>query len=488
MHSVGIFCLLALPLAAQVGVFTASQWIAQPSRASANWDRGTGTYRLEGSGALGNAADAFLFHYVKVSGAAQLTADLRFPNPAAVPGQKIALLLRASLSPDSPYVAAILQHDGLTYLQVRAQAGAPPRTIPTEANMPPRLRLLRQGTQVALHLSNPMGGAFQPVAVTDFPLPGPYYLGIALLASTEQPGAALLSNLSLEHPPAPPLRSHLEVFDLKTRKVTRIHTEDGLLEAPNWSRDGKYLLVNARGRLFRLSPSGGPLEALPLPDTYRANNDHDLSPDGKFIAFSASTPDHPRSRVYVADADGRNIRLLTEDSPSYFHGWSPDGKYLAFVGQRTFQGIRAYELYRIPFAGGREERLTTAQAYDDGPEYSPDGRWIYFNSNRAQGGWDLWRIPASGAGDRDQRAERITQDAGEDWFPHFSPNGQHLLFLTFPPGTIGHNGRMPGMQLRRLVEGKPELLHTFTGGQGSLNVNSWSPDSRRFAYVAYDLP
>jgi Tol biopolymer transport system component len=147
--------------------------------------------------------------------------------------------------------------------------------------------------------------------------------------------------------------------------------------------------------------------------------------DGKLIAFSASSPDSPKSRVYVCDESGENIRLVTPKAPSYFHGWSPDGRYLAFVAER---GDGKYELYRAPAAGGAEERLTFSGGYDDGPEYTPDGRWIYFNSNRG-GRWNIWRIPPDGAGAKDARAERVTSDAPEDWFPHISPDGKRIVFL-----------------------------------------------------------
>jgi Tol biopolymer transport system component len=281
----------------------------------------------------------------------------------------------------------------------------------------------------------------------------------------------------------PQFHSKLAIFDWKSRQSTVIYEQDGILEAPNWSRDGKHLLVNTGGNLYRVAPvAGAKLEKISLGDgTYRCNNDHDYSPDGKLIAFSASSATSSQSQVYVANADGTNVKLLTPSAPSYFHGWSPDGKWLAFVGRRNDK----YELYRVDVAGGEEQRLTSAGAYDDGPEYSRDGKWIYFNSNRG-GGWNIWRIPADGGGPNDSTAERITNDELEDWFPHFSPNGKEMIFLSFPAGTEGHNGRMPGMKLRRLKGKKIETLTTFPGGQGTINVNSWSPDSKHFAYVMYE--
>jgi Tol biopolymer transport system component len=206
------------------------------------------------------------------------------------------------------------------------------------------------------------------------------------------------------------------------------------------------------------------------------------------LAFSASSPTSRGSQVYLARADGSGTKLMTPASPSYFHGWSPDGKWLAVVGQRNGK----FELFRVPAAGGDEQRLTSAGGYDDGPEYSPDGRWIYFNSNR-NGGWDIWRMPADGAGPGDAKAERVTSDEWEDWFPHISPNGKWMLVFAFPHGTPNHNGKMDGVVLRLMpVPGKTikpaklTVLVKFFGGQGTINVNSWSPDSKKFAYVVYE--
>lgn len=287
-------------------------------------------------------------------------------------------------------------------------------------------------------------------------------------------------------------RSIISVFDVVEGKPTVLATYDGLVEAPNWSRDGRHLLVNADGSLFRLSLES--LEAglvrIPLGEGgYHCNNDHDFSPDGSWIAFSAATGESEGSRVFVCGAEGDGVSLVTPALPSYFHGWSPDGRWLAFVAER---GDGRYELYRVPAKGGEEDRLTCTGGYDDGPEYSPDGRYIYFNSNRG-GSWSIWRMPADGAGPNDGKAEQITADPSEDWFPHISPDGKRMVFLSFPPGTEGHDDRMPGVKLRMIpVPGEspedrtPQTLLTFFGGQGSFNVNSWSPDSNRFAFVAFE--
>jgi Tol biopolymer transport system component len=307
---------------------------------------------------------------------------------------------------------------------------------------------------------------------------------------------AVFSNVRLEQRPAAApaqrYRSKVTVYDLAARSSTTLYQADQVIEAPNWSRDGKFLVVNTGGSLYRLPVSGGAepkLEKIEMGDgSYRCNNDHDFTRDGKLLAFSASSPASRQSQVYLAKADGSGAKLMTPASPSYFHGWSPDGRWLAFVGQREGK----FELYRVPVTGGAEQRLTSKGGYDDGPEYSPDGKWIYFNSNRS-GAWDIWRMPADGAGPDDAKAERVTNDELEDWFPHFSPNGKWMLVFSFPKGTSNHNDKMQGVVLRVMAApgktikpAKFDVLSTFFGGQGTINVNSWSPDSKKFAYVVYE--
>jgi len=284
-------------------------------------------------------------------------------------------------------------------------------------------------------------------------------------------------------------RSKVCIYDLATKQIRIIHTADAVWEAPNWTRDGKYLVSNSGGALYRIPVDGkGAPEKLAIPPELSCNNDHDFSRDGKWLAISASSPTARGSQVYITNANGSNPRLVTTASPSYFHGWSPDGKWISLVAQRNGS---SFDLYRIPFGGGAEERLTSNPSYDDGPDHSPDGKWIYFNSDRG-GGWNIWRIPAEGAGPDDTKAERVTNDNWEDWFPHPSPNSKWLVFLSFPPGTAGHGGRMQ-IQLRMIpMPGKTIKLtpiQTVTkifGGQGTLNVNSWSPDSKRFGFVEYE--
>jgi TolB protein len=281
--------------------------------------------------------------------------------------------------------------------------------------------------------------------------------------------------------PAPKVKTFLTVMDADGKNEHVILETDRHFEAPNWSPDGTYLLLNAGGKIWKVPASGGEPAMVDTGEVSRINNDHGISPDGKFFAISAGD-------IYIVPSTGGTPRQVTNAKPSYFHGWSPDGKTLAFCANRD----NNFDLYAIPFDGGTERRLTSHAGYDDGPDYSRDGKWIYFNSDRS-GSWDIWRIPAEGAGENDVRAERVTSDEMEDWFPHPSPDGKWMVFLSFPKGTKGHPPnqqvmlrRMP-MPGAKLKPAKIEVLKELFGGQGTMNVNSWSPDSKKFAFIRYQL-
>jgi Tol biopolymer transport system component len=293
----------------------------------------------------------------------------------------------------------------------------------------------------------------------------------------------------------------ITIYDLRTKATKVIYTADTTWEAPNWTHDGKYLLANSAGALWKLpvdAPAPVTPEKLDLDASYRCNNDHGFSFDGKMLAFSANTPTARTSQVFLATADGKDPKLMTQTGTNYFHGFSPDGKWLSFIGQRPVDGVTKTEIYRVSADGATEEKLTSTGGYDDGTDYSPDGKWIYFNSNRlgtTNDGWDIWRMPPDGAGPKDAKAERVTHDALEDWFPHVSPDGKWIVFLSFPHGTENHNDKMD-VEMRMIpapgAKANPEgaqiqTLLKFYGGQGTINVNSWSPDSTRFAFVVYEL-
>jgi TolB protein len=293
-------------------------------------------------------------------------------------------------------------------------------------------------------------------------------------------GVALLAQAPKKVAQPPSVIHIMDTKDMSTRDLykTKLH-----FEAPNWSPDGKYLLMNGQGKLWKLPVEGGgePV-AVESGAVAGINNDHGISRDGKWIAISAR-------QVYILPSSGGEPRQITKAVPSYFHTWAPDGKSIIMCAQRN----ENFDLYRVPFDGGDEVRLTVSPGYDDGPDFSPDGKWIYFNSDRS-GSWDIWRIPAAGGGPDDKNAEQITKDEYEDWFPHLSPDGKKMVLISFEKGTKGHPANQQVMlRMMPVSHGKPDvskmkvIAHLF-GGQGTMNVNSWSPDSRYFAFVSYEKP
>jgi TolB protein len=295
-------------------------------------------------------------------------------------------------------------------------------------------------------------------------------------------------------PPGQHLRSRLFIYDLHDGSSRLVYSADSIWEAPNWSPDGKYLIANAGGGIYKLAlKQDGTAEPqrLSVPANFQCNNDKAISPDGKKIAFSATVPPQKGSQVFLADADGSNVKLMASETPSYFHGWSPDNKTLAFVAQRNGSG--QYDIYGMPADGGVEKQLTSNIHHDDGPDYSPNGKWIYINSDRS-GKEAVWRFPSDGAGTDDAKAEMVVSDGLEDWFPHISPDGKKMVYIGYPAGTPTHNPRTVPIELKLVAidQGKvaaaQKTLVKAIGGQGTINVNSWAPDSMRFAYVTYEVP
>jgi TolB protein len=249
-------------------------------------------------------------------------------------------------------------------------------------------------------------------------------------------------------------------------------------EAPNWSRDGKQLIFNRGGLLYTLPVEGGEPRLIDTGFANRCNNDHGLSPDGTQLAISDQSQGDGRSVIYVLPATGGTPRRVTKHAPSYWHGWSPDGKTLAFCAERGGE----YDVYTIPAEGGNETRLTTSPGLDDGPDYSADGQWIYFNSER-MGTMQVFRMRADGS-----EQQQLTSDGYADWFPHPSPDGRWVAFLSYAKDVKGHPPNKDVM-LRMMPAGGGEIqvLAKLFGGQGTINVPSWSPDSTRLAFVSYRL-
>jgi hypothetical protein len=482
--------LLALPgtaaAAPPLGVFEAHGDVGSPARkGTVVYDRAAGTYAVTGGGAnMGLAAGAFHFVWKEAQGDVALAADVRFGSAGGNAHKKAALLVRQGLEPDAAYADAVVHGDGLASIQYREVKGGPTREIQSNVKGPKRLRLEKQGDHVFLSVAvegealRPSGGSFK-IRFTE-----PFLVGLGVCAHDDAASeTAVFSNVELTAGLAPKggepvLESTLETIaiDSKDRRVVRTAAEH--FEAPNWTRDGKELVYNSGGLLYRIPVGGGTPQRIDTGFATKCNNDHGLSPDGTQLAISDQSRGEGKSLVYVLPATGGTPRLVTPKGPSYWHGWSPDGRTLAYCAERNGE----YDVYSIPVAGGEEKRLTTAKGLDDGPDYSPDGEWIWFNSERT-GLMQVWRMRTDGS-----EQQQMTSDGHADWFPHPSPDGRWVIFLSYERDVKGHPANKDVM-LRMMPAGggEIEVLAKLFGGQGTINVPSWSPDSRHVAFVSYRL-
>ena len=273
------------------------------------------------------------------------------------------------------------------------------------------------------------------------------------------------------------IASELVILNIQSGEERIILRENRHFEAPNWSRDGNFLLINAGGLLEKISLTGEKSGIIHEGIVSSANNDHGISFDGKTLVFSKNDKGLG-SRIYTLPMEGGQPQLITPAYPSYWHGISPDGKFLSYCANRGEE----WDIYAIPTVGGEEIRLTNSPGLDDGPEYSYDGQWIYFNSNRT-GYMHLYRMKADGS-----EQEQLTFDELDNWFPHPSPDNQSLVYISYLEDQKGSHpfGKDVKLRIMHLSDKKSaDLTTTFYGGQGTINVHSWSPDGKWIAYVRY---
>jgi len=430
--------------------------------------------------------DAFHYVWKKMSGDVALEAGINFPQEGKNPHRKACLVIRQSLDADSVYADVAVHGVGLTSLQYRDETGAVTHEVQSNVNAPARVRIEKRGENVFMYVAARSGDplVFSGGAVR-LALKDPFYVGLGICSHEKDVSeTAVFSSVNIDAhltPSATPqLFSTLETVSIAStdRRVTYVAGRH--FEAPNWTPDGKSLIFNSEGRLYRISTAGGEPEPIDTGANTRCNNDHGISPDGKWLAISDQSAAPHESMIYTLPISGGAPRRITDRAPSYWHGWSPDGKALAFCGQRD----GSFGIFTISAAGGSETRLTTAVAggLDDGPDYSPDGRFIYFNSNRT-GLMQIWRMHPDGSA-----LEQITSDDFNNWFAHPSPDGKSIVFLSYDKSVKGHPANKDvQLRLMSVADRSIKLLARLFGGQGTINVPSWSPDSLRVAFVSYQV-
>lgn len=450
---------------------------------SSTFDSATGKYTVAGSGEnMWSNKDAFQFVWKKAIGDIAISANVAFLGEGKNPHRKAVVIIRQSLDADAAYVDIALHGEGLTSLQYRDEKGAATHEIQANISAPQTLQLEKRGEYFSMLLGIGGGNAQVAGGSIRVPISGEYYVGIGVCSHEKDLiERAVFSNVNIR--PLNPvsqasLYSTLETISIEStdRKVVYVASER--FEAPNWARDGSYLLFNRNGHLEKIPPTGGTPTQVDTGFANRCNNDHGISPDGKWLAISDNSQEEHKSLVYVLPISGGTPKRVTQNSPSYWHGWSPDGTTLAFVGERNGD----FDIYAIPAAGGEETRLTTAKGLDDGPDYAPDASFIYFNSERT-GQMQIWRMTPDGSAQ-----EQITSDQFNNWFPHPSPDGKWIVFLSYGKDVTGHpENKDVTLRLMSLADRKITVLSKIFGGQGTINVPSWSPDSKRLAFVSYQL-
>jgi TolB protein len=476
--------------ATPVGIFESHQDVGTVLHpGSTKFDDANHTYTVTGSGNnMWATEDDFQFAWKKMSGDVAIAADISILGQGGNPHKKAVLIVRQSLDPDSVYADIALHVNGLTALQYRDEKGAVTNDIELNVSdpAPRRLRLVKRGEVFYMSVAHVGEELHFSGAGMRVPIKEPFYVGIGMCSHDQDVvETAAFSNVELTKPvfdatAKPALYSSMETRAVTSNDRHMIYSAPVRFEAPNWSRDGSTLVYNSGGRILKLPATAGKPTTIDTGFATKLNNDHGFSPDGSQLAISDQSQGDQKSIVYVVPSAGGAPKRITSPGrgPSYWHGWSPDGKTLAFVGERH----GGFDIYRIPATGGEETRLTTATGLDDGPDYSPDGKYIYFNSERS-GGMQIWRMHPDGT---DQ--ERVTTDDSNDWFPHISPDGNWMVFLAYDKDVKGHpENKDVALRLMSLSDNKITTLVKLFGGQGTINVPSWSPDSKQIAYVSYHL-
>ncbi|HEY0655680.1 MAG TPA: DUF5050 domain-containing protein [Chryseosolibacter sp.] len=481
-----------------VGVFSAATDVGNPKiKGSTSFNAIDQSYSVKGAGYnIWFARDEFHYAYRKITGDFILTADFEMVGKGTDPHRKTGWMIRPSLDESDVHITGTVHGDGLTVMQWRTAKGKEMRDPEDEIFAPKKnyrtIRLERTGKTISMLAAHPgeplqLIGSYTPEDLSDEVLVG-IFTGSHNADVLEE---ARVWNVRIDKPVPDEynpgrqgyLGSRMEIISVADGMRKVIHEHKGRFEAPNWMPDGKRLLFNQDGSLWTIPIGGGTPEKFNTDFADRNNNDHGISFDGKMLAISHHRQGLPGggSTVYVMPLNGGPLKQITDKTPSYWHGWSADGKFVYYVAQR--EGSSSYNIYKAPVAGGDEIRLTNnINTHADGPEGSPDGKWIYYNANPT-GTMQIWRMKPDGTGQ-----EQLTFDEYNNWFPHISPDGKWMAIISFPT-TINPNDhpsyKRVMLRVMPLTQGGgPRVIAHLYGGQGTINVPSWSPDGKYLAFVS----
>jgi Tol biopolymer transport system component len=411
---------------------------------------------------------------------------VRFLGEGVEAHRKAGWIVRNSLESDAPHVNAAVHDDGLTSLQYRQEKGGATLEIPAADSFPEVIRLERRGDRWIFSYAR-FGEPVKSVVLDSLRLDKEVYAGLYVCSyNAEVVENVLFRNVRITRPAGEGwnyyhdyLGSRLEIMDVATGLRKVIFTSAFSIQAPNWTPDGRYLIFNSKGRLFRYDLQKDRVTPLNTGFADRCNNDHLLTFDGTLLGISTIPPGEKRSAIYYLPATGDSMPVRVTKpgkDASYLHGWAPDNRTMLFTGFRKGH----FDIYAVDIFTGQERRLTSQPTLDDGPEYSPDGKYIFFNSART-GTMQIWRMNPDGS-----NKTQLTFDPWHDWFPHVSPNRQQIVFISFPPAVDAQDHPFYKRCMLRMIPyegGEPRVIAYIYGGQGTINVPSWSPDSRKIAFV-----
>jgi Tol biopolymer transport system component len=447
-----------------------------------SYDEFSQTYRVSGSSILWFAKDNCSFLWKKMSGDFIVQTQIHWSSDIAKSHRKAGIMIRSSLALDTTMIAFTNKEGCLYRKKAKENLEKIEFSAESERNV---LQVERKGTDIILSIAN-FGEPFQVDTLKNVDLGNEVLAGLFVTSQNstflEQ---AEFSNTRIFNT-APDnlvqytdyLGSLLEVVNLESGHRQVLGSSEGSWQAPNWTPDGKTLIYNSSGLLYNFDIYSGKSSVLNTDFAVKNNNDHVLTFDGKQIGISHHAKEsNGQSVVYTLPVTGGIPKRITEKSPSYFHGWSPDNEWLLYTGQRNDD----FDIYKISKDGGEEIQLTTAKGLDDGSEYSPDGKYIYFCSTRT-GTMQVWRMDPDG-----KNQTQLTFDELNNWFPHVSPDNKWLVFISFPkevPADKHPFYERVYIRLMPVSGGEPKVVAYLYGGQGSLNVPSWSPDGKRIAFVS----
>jgi len=473
-----------------VGIFDRHADVGRVQHAgTVSFDSARQSYLVAGSGRnMWGAQDDFHFVWKRLSGNFILSTRAHFVGAGVEPHRKIGWTIRPSLEPNAAHVSAVVHGNGLASLQFRRSAGGATEEMKSADSLSDADAIVQLERRDGVYLMSVarFGDTLVTQELTEVSLPDTVYVGLFVCAHNDTVvERGVFSNVRITTPPKRDfvpyrdyLGSNLEILDVATGNATIVHQYKGSFQAPNWTPDGKALIYAQEGRLYRFDLASRSAAPINTGFATRNNNDHVLSFDGRMLGISHHTAeDSGASIVYTLPATGGTPNRVTAKGPSYLHGWSPDARWLVYTGQRNNE----FDVYKIPVTGGDEVRLTTTPGLDDGPEFTPDGHYIYFNSSRT-GRMQIWRMRPDGSGQ-----EQVTNDGFNNWFPHISPDGKWIAYLAFPPDVAPDDHPFYKHVLIRLmpVAGGPARVIAYVyGGQGTINVPSWSPDGKRLAFVS----